>query len=360
MNVPPPNQVIRALLIEDSAGYTYIIRDMLMRQTAGQFELHTADSLESGLKAIVGTEPQVVLLDLGLPESAGYATFQQVQAVNPDVPIIILTAVDDEALATRAVREGAQDFLVKERVDRDLLTRSIRYAIERQQVDRELRDLSGRLLKIQDEERRRIARELHDVTAQNLAALGMNLSLLQGLIQTQPERAREMVSDCRGVVDKCTQELRTLSYVLHAPLLDELGLAGAVRDYADGFSKRSRIRVDLEVPAEFPRLGAEQENALFRVLQEGLNNVHRHSGSPTASVRLEHSDLEIALVIEDAGRGLPSDLAPGDLASLTALGVGIQGMRERMRQLGGRLELTSLGRSGTRVRASLPKGSGER
>ena len=152
--------------------------------------------------------------------------------------------------------------------------------------------------------------------------------------------------------DACSTELRTLSYLLHAPLLDELGLAGAVRDYADGFSRRSDIRVDLEIDAKLGELTKEMQGTLFRVLQEALNNVRRHSGSKTASLRLFRRGSEVLLEVEDSGRGLPGGVTDTDV-SVVGLGVGILGMRERLRQLGGRLEVTS-GTGGTLVRGILP------
>ncbi len=342
-------QPAKVLLIEDSEAYRFIIHDTLIRQSPGRFQLTSAQNLAEGLRLLRQSTPDVILLDLGLPETSGFLTFQRIQAAAPKAPIIILTAVDDETLAMRAVREGAQDFIVKEDASRETLTRAIRYAIERNRTDQSLRELSGRLLKVQDDERRRIARELHDVTAQNLAALGMNLAQLQTLIATQPSRAQTVLADCRAAVEQCTSEVRTLSYLLHAPLLDELGLTDAIRDYADGFSRRSHIRVDLEIAPNFPRLTPDQELALFRILQEALSNVHRHSQSPTASVRLTVDGRSIALTVEDRGRGVPEGVTID-----SALGVGLQGMRERMRQLGGRLELALRPAGGACVTATLP------
>ncbi len=349
----PPEKPLRVLLVEDSPAYVYIIRDMLLRQSASGFSLRSAESQAEALRVLQAEAADVILLDLGLPDSEGYETFAQVYAVASHIPIIILTALDDESLAMRAVRQGAQDFLVKEQVDKNLLIRSIRYAIERYKADEALRDLSGRLLRLQDEERQRIARELHDVTAQNLAALNMNLCLLKGFLAETQERPREILADCQASAEKCSQELRTLSYLLHAPLLEELGLAGAVRDYADGFSSRSGIRVDLEVPPDFPRLSQDQERVLFRILQEGLNNVHRHSGSATASIRLWRDTNQIVLELQDSGRGVPKSIAALD-AGAGGLGVGILGMRERLRQFGGKLEITSGNGHGTLIRALLP------
>jgi PAS domain S-box-containing protein len=224
----------------------------------------------------------------------------------------------------------------------------------RKRTEEALRQLSGQLLRLQDEERRRLARELHDTTAQKLAVLLLGLKRLTAQASSLDASAQESLAECQTLAKQCADELRTFSYLLHPPLLEELGLAGAVRDYADGFAKRSGLRVDLEVSPSLERLPREKELALFRVLQESLANVHRHSGSKKVSIRLTQLRGEIRLEVQDAGRGLElkTDPASGEKAP-SKLGVGVAGMRERLRQLGGRLEFES-GHPGTTVRASLP------
>jgi PAS domain S-box-containing protein len=225
---------------------------------------------------------------------------------------------------------------------------------ERVRAEEALHQLTGQLLRLQDEERRRLARELHDATAQKLAGLLLGLKSLTVQASSLDARAQESLAECQALAKQCADELRTFSYLLHPPLLEELGLAGAVRDYADGFAQRSGLRVDLEVSPSLERLPREKELAIFRVLQESLANVHRHSGSKTVSIRLTQLRGEIRLEVQDAGRGLElkTDPASGEKAP-SKLGVGVAGMRERLRQLGGRLEFES-GHPGTTVRASLP------
>ena len=220
----------------------------------------------------------------------------------------------------------------------------IRDITGRKQAEEALRQLSGQLLRSQDEERRRIARELHDSTAQSLALLVMNLEMARaGATGTDPEVTRALAESSK-LAQQCTDEVRTLSYLLHPPALEVFGLAGAVREYAEGFAVRSGLRVFVDVAPDLERLPEEVELAFFRVLQESLANVHRHSGSPTASIRLARSGAEIHLEVQDTGRGLPS---------ACRLGVGIAGMKERLRLLGGRLEVES-GQRGTTIRAVLP------
>jgi len=213
---------------------------------------------------------------------------------------------------------------------------------KRKQAEEALHKMSGQLLRSQDEERRRIARELHDTTAQGLTALLMNLSLVNESALGLNDKARQLLAGAVALAEQCARELRTLSYLLHPPMLDELGLAGAMRDYADGFARRSGLRIDLEMPPDLERLPIETELALFRVLQEALANVRRHSGSRTASIRLAWTATELRLEVRDQGRGMKAAGSPPAGSSLAgALGVGLLGMRERMHNLGGRLEIES-------------------
>jgi hypothetical protein len=212
--------------------------------------------------------------------------------------------------------------------------------------------LPGRLLELQDEERRRIARELHDATGQNLSALSIGLSMVLASNGLDP-RAREVIKESLALADSCVQEIRTMSYLLHPPLLDELGLASALRAYSEGYSERTGIQLELNFPPHMPRLAEAIEIALFRIVQEGLTNIHRHSGSPTAILRLQHETGQVELELADRGRGLSPGTLDGDMPSASRIGVGIAGMRERARQLGGRLTIAS-GETGTTLRVVLP------
>jgi PAS domain S-box-containing protein len=212
----------------------------------------------------------------------------------------------------------------------------------------ELSRLSGSLLRAQDEERRRLARELHDSFAQAVAAVRLNLGRVAEGAPGLNENAREALAEASETVGQLAEQIRTLSYLLHPPLLEELGLAAAVRSYAKGFSTRSGIPVAVQAPESLPRLDLEKETALFRVVQESLGNVQRHSGSPVAAIHIRVRAGNIALEVRDQGRGF--QLVPDAAAEM---GVGIPGMRERLRQLGGSLEVTSTG-AGTIVRATLP------
>jgi two-component system, sensor histidine kinase and response regulator len=233
-----------------------------------------------------------------------------------------------------------------------LVTSAIRDISERKQAQESLRLLSGRLLHIQDEERRRFARELHDSAGQLLAALSMNLAPLETERgRTSPDAAKA-VEQSLHLVDELSRELRTISHLLHPPLLDEVGLVSALRLFLQGFTERSGIKVDFAFPSDFGRLSQDLETAVFRVVQECLTNVHRHSGSPVAKIRIARSDGQVRLEVEDRGRGIPPEKRVA-MDSVGTPGVGIRGMRERLRQLGGNLEIKS-NAEGTLVVAQLP------
>lgn len=214
-----------------------------------------------------------------------------------------------------------------------------------------LRNLSARLLQLQDEERRRIARELHDSVGQLLAALSMNVSAVRGEIE-RLTKAATVLTDSESIIQEMSKEVRTISHLLHPPLLDEAGFASAVRWYIDGFAQRSGIRVELDCPHDFGRLPREVETTMFRVVQECLTNIHRHSGSELANIRCRQFENQVLVEVSDQGTGISTEKL-ATMAGEGTPGVGIRGMRERMRQLGGDLEVTS-GSKGAVVIARLP------
>lgn len=215
------------------------------------------------------------------------------------------------------------------------------------------RRLSGRILTLQDEERRRIARGLHDSLGQYLAALKMNLD---SLLASNGEQ-REVVADCSDILNKCLADIRTISHLLHPPLLDESGLATAARWYVDEFSRRSGIAVSLECSPERMRLASDTEIALFRAIQEALTNVHRHSGASAVRIRLALDEKRARLEIRDDGKGIPQDQLRRFIEGAAQPGVGLAGMRERVRELGGTLEIQSEDGAGTALIIVVPVSS---
>ena len=343
---------LSVLLIEDNMGYCYFVDDVLLKKHEGLFTLKQAHDLASGLALLRQDDFDVVLLDLGLPDSARFDTFAQTFKATSTTPIIILTVLDDDDVAVQALRSGAQDYLMKDKLDAELLVRAIKYAVERAYVDEKIRRLSGQLLQMQDDERRRVARALHDTTAQNLAALCMSLSMLEKQADGLTTAHREILRGCTALAETSSDEIRTTAYLLHPPLLEELGLSNALREYVDGFTKRSHIEIQLALPEDLPRMSARLETTVFRVMQESLSNIHRHSGSPSAEIVLSRSEQDVVLTIRDSGKGFRLTELP-DERGIEGLGVGIAGMRERLRQLGGHLSIASSDQ-GTTVTAQLP------
>jgi len=477
---------ISVLLIEDNPGDARLVQEALKGTSDPGYRVDWVDRLSIGLGRLADGGVDVVLLDLGLPDSQGLAALTLIRNLARAVPVVVLSGAEDEQFAVEAVQAGAQDYLVKAYANRHLLTRSLRYAIERMAADEALREseerlrlamsaanegiweyhpftgfvrwnqeyygipgseadsgapaepwigrihpedrervfksffetlegaaiswsaeyrfmrgdgtccdihdraviardgsgkavrvvgamldvtglkrteealrqsnsrlhqLSRDLLRTQDYERRRIARELHDSTAQLLAALNINLSRLRDP-ELEPDRRRRALSEATELAAACSAEIRTVTYLLHPPLLDEIGLAAALGAYAQGFNQRTGIQVEIMIPPDFGRLSSEVETTLFRIVQEGLANVHKHSGSPLAVIRLKRDPQEVRLVLQDRGHGLPEPLN-GKAEGFARFGVGIMGMRERAEQLRGRLELTSSD-DGTRLTVTLP------
>jgi signal transduction histidine kinase len=251
----------------------------------------------------------------------------------------------------------AHDVLEQRVLDRtvELQTKNLmilEQARELEAANKGLRQLSSSLLRVQDDERKRIARELHDSTGQTVALLSMNLSALEGEAEDVDPRLAKSIAENTQLVNQISAELRTLSYLLHPPLLDEMGLEAALRWYVEGFRRHSGIAVTLNLAGDLGRLPPDLETAIFRVIQECLTNVHRHSESTIACIGLYPSAGELILQITDAGKGISPEKLPMSSSSGVP-GVGVRGIRERIKDFGGELEITS-NEKGTQVKVSIP------
>ena len=224
---------------------------------------------------------------------------------------------------------------------------------ERVRAEEELQHLSGKLLRLQDEERRKIARDLHDSTGQALVALATTLAQLRDAVPSSNRKVRKFASESQALADQCIREIRTLAYLLHPPMLDESGLEDALRDYVEGFAKRSGIRVKLDLSPDLGRLPRNTELSLFRVVQESLTNIQRHSGSSQARIRIERDPKGITLEVSDKGRKAPRRERNRSQEFSLRTGVGIPSMDERVKQIGGRMEI-KFGSEGTTVRVMVP------
>ena len=270
---------------------------------------------------------------------------------NPDGSVIHLGVTRDVT-----ERKQAEEMLRKSKEFTEEQVRQRTQELEARNADvlrqsEQLRQLSRSLLHAQDEERRRIARELHDSTGQLLAALQLNLTLLSKRQPAMSNGADKHLTAAIELADQATKEIRTTSYLLHPPLLDEMGLAGALQWYAHGVAERSGLQIDLHVSERVERLSPELELVVFRIVQECLTNVHRHSESKSAAIRLARSNGNITVEVQDAGKGMSAEKLAQ--AQAQGSGVGLRGMQERVRQFRGKMEIESKG-FGTNITVTLP------
>jgi signal transduction histidine kinase len=268
------------------------------------------------------------------------------------------SAMAEQARVQEALRESQEQL----RRSHDELEDRVRArAQELGQAENLLRKLSHTLLSLRDEERRRIARELHDSTGQILAALQLNLAAAQqdaAALAQRPSRQvaralKKKLAEGIYFADQAINEIRTMSYLLHPPMLDETGLRVALEWFVAGFAERAGFAIDLRLPGNLERLPRDMELAIFRIVQEALSHIYRHSGSKTASIELKREPDKIGLLIQDAGRFLANEELDEPEGGMTKIGVGVLGMRERVRQFGGQFELVSTD-SGTRLIVSFP------
>ena len=354
---PPSSQAVRPriLIADDNSD----MRQYLARVLSEQYEVGTVADGQSALESAHKTPPDLIVSDVMMPLLDGFELLKALRADEQTrtIPVVLLSARAGEESRVEGMQAGADDYLIKPFSARELLARiSGRLEIARLQRDREsqlrtgqaeleqrvqertqellkasqeLRELSARILQAQDEERRRIARELHDGAGQLLAALGMEASNIARESDRLSSRAVLSLSNIGSFITQMTKDIRTMSHLLYPPMLDEVGLQSALTEYVTGFAERSGVQVSLDFPAAIERLDRDYELSLFRIVQECLTNIHRHSGSKTASIRIvRDSDGELILEVRDEGRGMSADRL-SEIQS-TGSGVGIRGMRERV------------------------------
>ena len=315
----------------------------------------------SGMEALaqlLKNDVALVLMDVCMPGMDGFETAEMIHQ-HPrfeNTPIVFVSGICvTEMDRLKGYRCGAVDY-VPVPAPPELLRAKVKTLVDLHRKTRQLEALNAKMTLLQEEERRRIARDLHDSVGQTIAAISMNHAVVQAESGKLSPRAVQCLQENAGMVEEVSKQIRTISYLLHPPLLDEAGLEPALRCFVDGFSKRSNIAVGLEISPNLGRLPREAEISIFRVVQECLTNVHRHSGSPTAAVRVTRQKTYVRVEIEDAGRGMSG--AASKLGTSTQHGVGVLGMRERLRNLGGTLEIHSSS-EGTRLTAVLPAPAGD-
>ncbi len=349
---------MKLLLIEDDADDRLLMRTMLSeaKEKMGRIELFETELLQKGITYLSQGGWDIVLLDLILPDSQGIETFERIHAKAPQVPIVILSGLDDETLAVRAVQEGAQDYIVKGEITPKGIARAIRHAIERKKFavrTSELRNLAAHLESVREEERTSLAREIHDELGQEMTGLKMDLSWLEKRIaegvapplnKTLSERIRSM-SD---LIDTTIQSVRKISSELRPGVLDDLGLAAAIEWQALEFQKRTGIQCLYDSGLEEIDLSRDHATAVFRVCQELLTNVARHAGAAKVEIKLYGRGKDIFLEVKDNGKGIGSSEIDNSKS------LGLLGMRERALLLGGELNLEG-NSNGTKAVLRIPK-----
>jgi signal transduction histidine kinase len=375
---------ITILAVDDNDALRYSLSRTLQDGGYKVIEARTgAEALQ-----LADQSPDLITLDVRLPDVDGFEVCRRLKA-NPrtaHIPVLHISATftdkeyrvrglevadgylaepisREELLATvgallrlkQAEREARGHAIEAEKARQELKQAHNQLELRVKQRTRDLsekteevRQLTARLLRLQDEERRRIARELHDSTGQMLAAMKMFLDQMNQ--EAKGDKISSLVTQTIAINDDMTRQLRTMSYLLHPPLLDEMGLPSALQWYAEGFTQRSGISVDLQTSPGFGRLPDDMEIALFRTVQESLTNIHRHSGSQTATIRLSRTPEAVDVEISDTGKGIAPQSLQGDQV---IAGVGIMGIHERMRQFGGNAEIASSAK-GTVVQATIP------
>jgi len=317
-----------------------------------------ANSGREALEHLLKTDIAVVLMDVSMPELDGFELAEMIRQ-HPrfqKTAIIFISAVHLTDLdRLKGYQRGAVDYISVPVVP-ELLRAKVsvfaelhRKTHQLEVLNSELRRLSSSLIATQDEERRRIARELHDGLGQDLVAIKM---MLDGMLQQDNSAAKKQVAtDVSTLIDRTIQQVRSISHLLHPPLLDEVGLRAALKWYLEGFSKRSGIETDLNVqPSSFPRIAPELETAVFRIVQEALTNVFRHSGARKGWVTVLKQDSQVVVTIRDDGKGIPDRVAEFRPDSI---GIGIGGMRQRIKEFGGELQLRN-SNPGTIVEVVIP------
>jgi signal transduction histidine kinase len=350
---------VNILMVDDQPSKLLSYEVILKELNENLIKAHSGrEALDKLLKYDIA----VVLMDVSMPELDGFELAEMIRQ-HPrfqKTAIIFISAVhltDIDQL--KAYERGAVDYISVPIVP-ELLRAKVsvfadlhRKTRQMEALNYELRSLSARLMATQDEERRRIARDLHDSVGQLVATLSMNngLALMQGA--NLSAAAADALRQNAALTQQLSKEIRTISHLLHPPLLDEIGLLPAIKLFASGFSERSNVSVSVDLSHEIGRLPPNVEISIFRIVQECLTNVYRHSGSKTATIKIFPSEENMLTVqVSDQGKGIPS----GQLISMSleaSHGVGLSGMRERVRELGGTLDIQS-NQHGTTVTAELP------
>jgi signal transduction histidine kinase len=394
---------VNILLMEDSPSDADLLQESLSQHRVGGFRFTQAGCWAEAAAHLLKQSFDVLLLDLSLLDSDGRDTFVRARAAAPNLPIVVLTGVEDESVGLEAVRHGIQDYLIKGQAYGRQTARAIHYAIERKQAETALKQAEAnlqrerdqlevrvgertaelseanralqaeilqrqraqaahqqvfrRLVAAEETERGRISRELHDQLGQDLTALKLGLQIV-GKQRPCPPAVRGSISKLEGLTDRLMRDIHRLAWELRPAALDDFGLEMALRRYADEWAALSGVPVDFDsLGMTKRRLTPELETTLYRITREALTNVFRHAKATRVSVLVERRAGHVSLIVEDDGQGFDAASMLGASATLGKLG--LLGMQERATLAGGSFEIESNPGAGTTVFVRLPLGGGE-
>jgi signal transduction histidine kinase len=346
-------KLIEILLIEDNPGDARLIKEYLSVAKDITFNLQICERLADGIEIAENENIDVVLLDLKLPDSEGLDTFKKAFAAAPHLPIIVLSGLNDETTAIKAVQLGAQDYLVKDKVEEDILIRAIRYAIERKKAEEEhqtlleqrIRSLS--IIEAQENERRRISRELHDGLGQLLSATKLKLGMFEFVQSQNKEKFNELIKEVDTIISKAIVEARRISHDLRPTTLDDFGLIPALRILCQEFSKLTGVKVKFQVSQLLERIDSKVEIAIYRIIQESFNNISKYAEASEVILDLYRKDDFVYVRVKDNGKGF--DMNEAAKYKKMGRGFGLLNMKERAELVGGKVDIISSLGKGTDV-----------
>jgi signal transduction histidine kinase len=345
--------LIKILLIEDNPGDARLIQEYLSDLKNVEYSFFSADRLQKGVDILENEFIDVVLLDLKLPDSEGLTGVQQIFEVAPNMPVIVLTGLNDENTAINAVKMGAQDYLVKDKVESEILIRSIKYAIERKRAEEDhqklleqrIRALS--IIEAQENERRRISRELHDGLGQLLSAAKLNFGMIDFVNSANREKTADIVKQVDSIISKAIVEARRIAHDLRPTTLDDFGLIPALRILCQEFSKITGIKVKFQVSPSLERIDPKVEIAVYRIIQESFNNISKYAEATEVSLDLYRKDNQVFVRVKDNGKGFDPDNVVK--TKKAGGGFGLLNMKERAELVGGKVEIISSPGAGTEL-----------
>lgn len=347
-------ETIKVLLIEDNPGDARLIREMLSKSNVSKYLVTHCESIKDALYNMNRGNFDVILLDLNLPNSLGYKTFERIHKEKPYIPIVLLTGIDNDELGEKTVKNGAQDYLVKGQIGSQLLSRVLLYSISRKKIEeelkdsqKELRDLSSHLQSIREDERARIALEIHDDLGQLLTALKMDLFWINKKIPVDNRPLLDKISKTIELANETIKSVKRMARELRPPLL-ELGVALAIENHVKEYQDHTGIKCNVIIDPEDIVLDKDLSLAVFRIFQELLTNVARHANALLVKIGLVTSEGFIELKVIDDGIGISKEKMKGNHS------LGLLGIRERVRQWNGKVDIRGVHNKGTTVTVDIP------